>query len=83
MSAGRPPLGWLPDTLVEGGPDLAVEVLSPSNRAGEMKQKGATCQSAGDHERAVAGMVPGGRRSQAPTSLTEKLAAPAPRRVSV
>lgn len=47
VSAGRLPAGPLPWSLFEGAPDLAVEILSPSNRAGEMEDKVAGYLAAG------------------------------------
>ena len=38
VSAGRTGYG-LPDGFFDGAPDLAVEVVSPSNRAGEIRTK--------------------------------------------
>lgn len=47
VSAGRLPAGPLPWSLFEGAPDLAVEVLSPSSRAGETRAKVADYLAAG------------------------------------
>lgn len=47
ISAARPVIESGPDSLLEGPPDLAVEVLSPSNRAGEMRVKVADYLAAG------------------------------------
>jgi len=47
IAATRPPLERWPDSLVEGGPDLAVEVFSPPNRAGEIREKAADYLAAG------------------------------------
>jgi Uma2 family endonuclease len=47
VSAARRRFERLPESLLEGGPDLAVEILSPSNRAGEMREKVADYLAAG------------------------------------
>jgi len=39
VSAHRIAAGSMPWSLLEGAPDLAVEILSPSNRAGEIRDK--------------------------------------------
>src|SRR3990172_6914645 len=39
ISAGRLPGGALPRTYLEGAPDLAVEIVSPGDRAGEINRK--------------------------------------------
>ena len=51
VAAERIPAGGLPEGFGEGAPDLAVEVVSPSNRASEMQQKAL------DYLRAGAGLV--------------------------
>lgn len=47
VSAQRIGRGSVPWGLLEGAPDLAVEILSPSNRAGEMREKVADYLAAG------------------------------------
>lgn len=47
VSARRIGYGVLQESMFEGAPDLAVEVLSPSNRAGEVRQKVADYLGAG------------------------------------
>jgi len=47
VSAGRGGSGVLPEGAFQGAPDLAVEVLSPSNRAGEIREKVADYLGAG------------------------------------
>ena len=47
VSAQRIAPGPLPLSLFEGAPDLAVEILSPSNREGEIRGKVADYLAAG------------------------------------
>jgi Uma2 family endonuclease len=39
VSSGKLPPGRLPETFLRGAPDLAVEILSPSDRSAELEQK--------------------------------------------
>lgn len=47
VSTGRVPIGGFGDSLLDGAPDLAVEILSPSNTASEMQRKALEYLDAG------------------------------------
>jgi Uma2 family endonuclease len=76
VSHARLPRGGLSDSILHDAPDLAIEVLSPSNRAGEVRAKVADYLAANGRavwvvdprRRTVAVHVP----AQGPRKLTEE-----------